>query len=270
MTSAELPAANRFSPLASFKLEVQDVSKVYREGRRVLEALSGIQLTVARGEFVSLIGPSGCGKSTLFNLVAGVEEPTSGTIALDGEVSRDRTGRSGYMPQQPLLLAWRTVEENVMLGLDVRRVERKKALREAQALLEQFGLAEFAQNYPATLSGGMRQRVALLRTVLFNRDFLLLDEPFGALDALTRLEAQMWLLDLWQQFHSSVLFITHDVREAILLSDRIYVLSARPGRVLRVPEVDLPRPRRSEHLALPAAVQLEQELLELLLKEQRL
>ncbi|HET8910519.1 MAG TPA: ATP-binding cassette domain-containing protein, partial [Ktedonobacteraceae bacterium] len=152
---------------------------------------------------------------------------------------------------------------------DVRRVERKQALREAQALLEQFGLAEFSQNFPATLSGGMRQRVALLRTVLFKQDFLLLDEPFGALDALTRLDAQMWLLDLWQQFHSSVLFITHDVREAILLSDRIYVMSARPGRIIRVSEVDLPRPRRSEHLALAAAVQLEQELLALLMKEQR-
>jgi ABC-type nitrate/sulfonate/bicarbonate transport system ATPase subunit len=172
------------------------------------------------------------------------------------------------MPQQPLLLPWRTVEENVMLGLDVRRVPRKKAQQEAGELLKRFGLAEFAQNYPATLSGGMRQRVALLRTVLFDSSFLLLDEPFGALDALTRLSLQMWLLELWQTFHSSVLFITHDVREAILLSDRIYVLSSRPARVLRVVEVDLPRPRRSEHLALEQAVRLEQELVALLMKEQ--
>jgi ABC-type nitrate/sulfonate/bicarbonate transport system ATPase subunit len=174
------------------------------------------------------------------------------------------------MPQQPLLLPWRTVVENVMLGLDVRRVPRKKAEFQAYELLKRFGLADFAQHYPATLSGGMRQRVALLRTVLFNSSFLLLDEPFGALDALTRLSLQMWLLDVWQTFHSSVLFITHDVREAILLSDRIYVLSSRPARVLRVVEVELPRPRRSEQLALAQAVQLEQELTALLMKEQQL
>ncbi len=150
----------------------------------------------------------------------------------------------------------------------MRHVPRKKARYEANELLKHFGLAEFAHNYPSTLSGGMRQRVALLRTVLFNRSFLLLDEPFGALDALTRLACQMWLLDLWQEVHSSVLFITHDVREAMLLSDRIYVLSARPARVLRIVDVDLPRPRQPEQLALEQAVQLEQELMSLLLKEQ--
>jgi ABC-type nitrate/sulfonate/bicarbonate transport system ATPase subunit len=216
-----------------------------------------------------MIGPSGCGKSTLFNIIAGVEQPTSGMVAIDGDANAIRAGKTGYMPQQPLLLPWRTVEENVMLGLDVKHVPHKEAQQEAHELLKRFGLAEFAQNYPSTLSGGMRQRVALLRTVLFNRSFLLLDEPFGALDALTRLSAQMWLLDLWQDVHASILFITHDVREAILLSDRIYVLSARPARVLRVVAVNLPRPRKPEHLALEHAVQLEQELVALLLKEQQ-
>ena len=252
------------------KLLVQRVTKVYRNGRRSLEAIASIDLAVAVGEFVSVIGPSGCGKSTLFNIIAGVEKASSGLIAIDGEADVVRAGKSGYMPQQPLLLPWRTVEENVMLGLDVRRVPRKKAQQGAYELLKRFGLADFAQHYPATLSGGMRQRVALLRTVLFNRNFLLLDEPFGALDALTRLSSQMWLLDLWQEFHASVLFITHDVREAIFLSDRIYVLSARPARVLRMVEVDLPRPRRPEQLALEPSVQLEQELVTLLLKEQQL
>jgi len=252
------------------KLLVEEVTKIYRDGRLVLHTLASIDLVVNVGEFVTVIGPSGCGKSTLFNIVAGVDQPNSGVIAIDGDADSVRAGKSGYMPQQPLLLPWRTVEENVMLGLDVRRVPRKKAQLEAHELLKRFGLAEFARNYPPTLSGGMRQRVALLRTVLFNASFLLLDEPFGALDALTRLSLQMWLLDLWQTFHSSVLFITHDVREAILLSDRIYVLSSRPGHVLRVVEVDLPRPRRSEHLALERAVQLEQELVALLMKEQQL
>jgi len=250
------------------KLLVQDVSKVYRNGRQSVAALSSIDLTVAGGEFVTVIGPSGCGKSTFFTIVAGIEQPSAGVVAIDGDADAMRAGKAGYMPQQPLLLPWRTVEENVMLGLDVRRVPHKKAQTEAYELLKRFGLADFAQSYPAMLSGGMRQRVALLRTVLFNAAFLLLDEPFGALDALTRLSLQMWLLELWQTFHSSVLFITHDVREAILLSDRIYVLSARPARVLRVVEVNLPRPRRQENLALAEAVQLEQELLALLMKEQ--
>src|SRR5207237_56105 len=251
------------------KLLVEGVSKAYRDGRKSLETLASIDLNVNVGEFVTIIGPIGSGKSTLFNIVAGVDQPTSGTVAIDGDATRARAGKSGYMPQQPLLLPWRTVEENVMLGLDVRHVPRKEAQQEAYKLLKRFGLAEFAGHYPATLSGGMRQRVALLRTVLFNRSFLLLDEPFGALDALTRLASQMWLLNVWQEFHSSVLFITHDVREAILLSDRIYVLSSRPARVLRVVEVELPRPRRSEQLALAQAVQLEQELTALLMKEQQ-
>ncbi len=250
------------------KLLVQGVTKTFRTGRQRLEVLASIDLVVAAGEFVSVIGPSGCGKSTLFNIIAGIEKPTSGTIAIDGVASTIRAGKTGYMLQQPLLLPWRTVEENVMLGLDVRHVPRKKARYEAYELLKRFRLAEFAQNYPSTLSGGMRQRVALLRTVLFNNSFLLLDEPFGALDALTRLSCQIWLLDLWHEFHSSVLFITHDVREAILLSDRIYVLSARPARVLRVVDVNLPRPRQPEHLALDQSVQLERELMSLLMKEQ--
>lgn len=255
------------------KLLVQGLSKVFgggRDGQQPVEAIASLDLTVNTGEFVTVIGPSGSGKSTLFNIIAGIEQPTSGVITIDGDSSAQRAGKAGYMLQQPLLLPWRSVEENVMLGLDVRRVPRRQALAQARELLKRFGLAEFAQHYPATLSGGMRQRVALLRTVLFNHSFLLLDEPFGALDALTRLSLQMWLLDLWQSFHSSVLFITHDVREAILLSDRIYVLSARPARVLRVVEVDLPRPRRPEQLALEQAVTLEQELIALLLKEQKL
>jgi len=234
------------------RLLVQGVTKTYREGKHTLEVLASIDLSVADGEFVTIIGPSGCGKSTLFNIIAGIEEPDAGTITIDGETNKQRAGK---------------FEENVMLGLDVRHVPREKARQDARELLKSFGLIEFARNYPATLSGGMRQRVALLRTVLFNRSFLLLDEPLGALDALTRLSMQMWLLDLWQTFRSSVLFITHDVREAILLSDCIYVFSSRPARVLRVVEVDLPRPRRQEHLALERAVQLEQELVTLLMME---
>lgn len=252
------------------KLLVQGVSKTFENGRRQLKTLEDIDLTVNTGEFTTVIGPSGCGKSTLFNIVAGVDEPTFGSVAIDGDAEGERAGKTGYMPQQPLLLPWRTVEENVLLGQDIRHVPRKQAQQEARELLKRFGLADFAGNYPNTLSGGMKQRIALLRTALFNSSFLLLDEPFGALDALTRLSLQMWLLDVWQTLHSSVLFITHDVREAILLSDRIYVLSARPAHVVRVVPVDLPRPRVPEHLSLPRAVELEQELVALLMKEQYL
>ncbi|HAH00476.1 MAG TPA: nitrate ABC transporter ATP-binding protein [Ktedonobacter sp.] len=258
------------SSLEPPKLLIHGVTKIYRDGRQTLDTLASIDLTVNAGEFVTVIGPSGCGKSTLFNIVAGVDQPTGGTVAIDGDAQGARVGKAGYMPQQPLLLPWRTVAENVMLGLDVRRMPRKKAEVQAHELLKRFGLADFTHHYPATLSGGMRQRVALLRTVLFNSSFLLLDEPFGALDALTRLSLQMWLLDLWQTFHSSVLFITHDVREAILLSDRIYVLSSRPAKVVRIAEVELPRPRSPQQLALTQAVQLEQELTTLLMKEQQL
>lgn len=254
--------------MQSPKLLVQGVSKSFRQGSQWLETLRPIDLEVAPGEFVSLIGPSGCGKSTLFNIIAGLEQPDSGSVAIDGDDKGQRTGKTGYMPQQPLLLPWRSVEENLMLGLDVRRVPRQQAREQARELLKNFGLSDFAHHYPATLSGGMRQRVALLRTVLFNPKFLLLDEPFGALDALTRLSCQMWLLDLWQEVHASVLFITHDVREAILLSDRIYLMSARPAQILRVAEVHLERPRRAAQLADAEVVRLEQELIALLVKEQ--
>lgn len=252
------------------RLLLRGVSKSFRQGRQSLTVLRPLDLEVAQGEFVSLLGPSGCGKSTLFNIIAGLEQPDSGQLSLDGDTSPQRTGKTGYMPQQPLLLPWRTVEENVVLGLDVRRIPRQQALEQARELLKRCGLADFAHNYPSTLSGGMRQRVALLRTVLFNARFLLLDEPFGALDALTRLSCQMWLLDLWQEVQASVLFITHDVREALLLSDRIYVMSARPAGILRVVQVDLERPRHTGQLAGSRAVELEQELLALLVTEQAL
>lgn len=250
------------------RLLLDGVAKHFRQGRQGVMAVEGVNMQVGEGEFVSLIGPSGCGKSTLFNIIAGLESVDAGRVLIDGEPLNGRMGLAGYMPQQPLLLPWRTVEENVLLGLDVRRVPRREAQEQARELLRRFGLAEFAQHYPATLSGGMRQRVALLRTVLFNQRFLLLDEPFGALDALTRLSCQMWLLDLWQNVHASVLFITHDVREAIFLSDRIYVLSPRPGQVVREVVVPLERPRRAELLADARAVALEQELMELLMRGQ--
>ncbi|QBD77189.1 ABC transporter ATP-binding protein [Ktedonosporobacter rubrisoli] len=251
----------------ALRLSVQGVSKVYRVNRQELAVLRSIDLSVAAGEFVTIIGPSGCGKTTLLHIVAGLEEPDEGAVVIDGMEGAKRVGQVGYMLQQPLLLPWRTVEENVCLGLDIRREPHQQARRRARQYLEQFGLLDFAWHYPDALSGGMSQRVALLRTFLFHSSFLLLDEPFGALDALTRLSTELWLLNLWQEFKASILFITHDIREAIFLSDRIYVLSRRPAQVAYAIPVDLPRPRHPEHLASKNAVALEQELVAYLMKE---
>ncbi len=211
--------------------------------------------------------PSGCGKSTLFNIIAGIENQTSGTILIDGTETRDKTGKTGYMLQSPLLLPWRTVEENILLGLDILGKPRDKSKKMADELLQRFGLSHIKNRLPETLSGGMKQRVALLRTILFHQDILLLDEPFGALDALTRLSCQLWLLDVWEKFQSSVLFITHDVREAILLADRILVMSDSPATIIKEIKVNLPRPRETEQLTTKKAIEIEKELISLLITE---
>ncbi|HUC20226.1 MAG TPA: ABC transporter ATP-binding protein, partial [Candidatus Polarisedimenticolaceae bacterium] len=227
------------------------------EGRELV-ALSGIDLQVKEGEFVSVLGPSGCGKSTLVNIIAGVDDQTSGEVVIDG--SHRRLGKSGYMPQKPLLLPWRTVRGNVVLSPLIQKQPVEASRHKADKLLKKFGLLAFANQYPAVLSGGMAQKAALLRTILTNNKLLLMDEPFGALDAVTRLSMQMWLLEVWSEIGCSVLFITHDIREAILLSDRIYVLSGRPGRIVKEIAITLPRPRKREFLTKEAALGLEAEL----------
>lgn len=203
------------------------------------------------GEFVTLIGPSGSGKSTLFNLIAGLLEPDEGEIWLDGQLPRKRTGNFGYMPQRDLLLPWRSVTDNVAIPLELNGADRGEARAQVEAMLGRFGLEEFGESYPSALSGGMRQRAALLRTILTQRDVLLLDEPFGALDALTRRELQDWLLELWQEYSKTLFFITHDVEEALYLGDRVMVLSSRPGHIVETLEVNLPRPRRARMIGQP-------------------
>jgi ABC-type nitrate/sulfonate/bicarbonate transport system ATPase subunit len=199
-----------------------------------------------------LVGPSGSGKSTLFNLIVGLLQPARGEIVLDGEVCESRLGRFGYMPQRDLLLPWRDVLGNVIAPLELRGLPRDGAQRRALDLFSLFGLEGFERAYPAALSGGMRQRAALLRTVLIDSSMLLLDEPFGALDALTRREMQDWLLGLWRRIQPSVLFITHDVDEAVYLADRVLVFSARPGRLIDQVRITLPRPRRQSMVTMPA------------------
>lgn len=246
------------------RIELRGVSKVFHGEGRTVTALEDVSLAVMPGEFVTIIGPSGSGKSTLFNLIVGLLEPDSGHICLDGRVctAQQRTGEVGYMPQKDLLLPWRTVINNAILPLEIKGASRQQARQRALELMPLFGLGGFEDAYPAALSGGMRQRAALLRTLLSERSTLLLDEPFGALDALTRRELQDWLLDLWARFGQTVIFITHDVEEALYLADRVIVLSARPGRIAHTHSVDLPRPRRRGMIAWPQFGEQEAVLLE--------
>lgn len=227
------------------------MSKAFHADGRRFEALREVTFSIAEGDFVTIVGPSGSGKSTLFNLIVGLLQPDEGEIRVDGQPVVDRIGRFGFMPQRDLLLPWRNVLDNVITPLELKGVERVEARRRALELVPRFGLDGFEAVYPAALSGGMRQRAALLRSVLSDSDTLLLDEPFGALDALTRRQMQDWLLGLWAEFRQTVLFITHDVDEAVYLADRVIALTARPGRVERQIPIDLPRPREPRMVAWP-------------------
>lgn len=226
------------------------------------EVLAPTTIGLRDGEFVSLVGPSGCGKSTLFNLVSGLDRPDRGRIAIDGRDVTGRTGHVGYMLQKDLLVPWRTVVGNITLGAALTRGTTRGDRDQAAALAHRYGLGDFLDHYPHALSGGMRQRVALMRTLATNHDVLLLDEPFGALDAQTRLEMQRWLLDVWSSAGRTVLFITHDVDEAVFLSDRILVMSARPGRIVAEFPVTLERPRSIAMMTEPAFIDVKRGILD--------
>lgn len=249
------------------KFQFHRISVDYRTAGGPMPVLREVDLFAREGEFVTIIGPSGCGKSTLLNLLSGLQQPASGEIRIDGRQLSDRLGIAAYMPQKDLLMPWRTILDNVILGLEVEGVPRGEARRKAMEHMEMFGLGSFEHAYPSTLSGGMRQRAAFLRTILTHREIMLLDEPFGALDALTRYEMQEWLLSLWDRLGKTILFITHDVDEAVLLSDRVYVLTARPGRVKLTVEVGLPRPRSSSVITTPRFLTLKEQLLSALREE---
>jgi ABC-type nitrate/sulfonate/bicarbonate transport system ATPase subunit len=232
-------------------------------------ALAETSMQIRSGEFVAVVGPSGCGKSTLFNIVAGLLRPTQGTIHLGEEEITGHTGRMGYMLQKDLLLPWRTVIDNVLLGPRLRGRVSQGERRRAQELLDRYGLGMFANNYPHTLSGGMKQRAAMIRTMLFSQDTLLLDEPFGALDSQTRILMQEWLMSVWDEIKSTILFITHDIDEALFLADRVAVMSSRPGRIKEIVEVDLPRPRSHEALTTEAFLALKKRIFESIYEESR-
>ncbi|SJN21416.1 Pyrimidine ABC transporter, ATP-binding protein [Microbacterium esteraromaticum] len=235
------------------------VKKFGLPGQEML-ALDDVSLNVAPGEFVSVIGPSGCGKSTLLKVVAGLLDADGGSVQIGTDSVRVATKRKsiGLVPQAPALLPWRTVRENVKLPVRINpRGNRGRVLREPDELLRSFGLGHALDKYPKQLSGGMQQRVAIARAFAFDPSILLMDEPFSALDEINRDQQRMGLLEFWQSNRKSVMFVTHSVPEAIVLSDRIVLMAARPGRIAEIIDVDLPRPRHEDAYASDAFRDLE-------------
>ena len=241
-------------------VEVRGVTKSFGvDGRRVT-VLDDVSLTIGMGEFVSVIGPSGCGKSTLLKVVAGLLDADQGTVTIDGESVAEASAdkKIGLVPQSPALLPWKTVLENVQLPLNVnRRANNGRSIGDAEGLLSTFGLGAAMGKYPGQLSGGMQQRAAIARAFVFDPAIMLMDEPFSALDEMNRDLQRIALLDFWQSNRKAVMFVTHSVPEAIMLSDRIVVMAAHPGRIAEVIDVDLPRPRTEEAYATDAFRELE-------------
>ena len=232
------------SARAGVPITLRAVTKRYRTARGgELQALSEIDLSIDAGEFVSIVGPSGCGKSTLLMLVAGLIPASTGAIEIDARAVKGAVGNIAIVFQRDVLLDWRTVLANVLLPVEIKKLDRPLHRRKARDLLRSVGLAEFEEKYPAELSGGMRQRVAICRALVQDPGLLLMDEPFGALDALTRAQLQIDLQNIWQSSRKTVVFVTHSIEEAVFLSDRVIVMTPRPGRVREVIEIDLPRPR---------------------------
>jgi ABC-type nitrate/sulfonate/bicarbonate transport system ATPase subunit len=244
-----MQAAHKIVPI---EVDVQRVSKSFpREGGGRVEALRDLHLHAPAGSFVSMLGPSGSGKSTLLGILAGLDTPDGGTVYLTpvgGVLPGAGAHLVGYMPQRDLLLPWRSALDNATVGLEVAGLSKAEARRRVRPLMDEFGLEGFAASYPSQLSGGMRQRVSFLRSAVLERGLMLLDEPFGALDALTRANMHEWLLATSERIGSTFLLVTHDVDEAILLSDRVYVLSPRPGRVVDQVAIEIARPRTLDSL----------------------
>lgn len=251
--------------MSDARLLISNLQFAYRaDGERTIPAIGQVDISLRPNDFVSLIGPSGCGKSTLFNIVAGLLVPDVGIVALDGADILGRPGSVAYMMQRDLLLPWRTVLENVTLGPELAGKPLAQSKETARNLLHRFGLEGFEHAYPATLSGGMRQRAALLRTILCQRPVILLDEPFGALDALTRAAMHEWLLGIQREFQRTMILITHDPDEAVFLSDRVYVATQRPMRIAGTVDVDLPAPRQREATTTSAFLECKRAVLALL------
>jgi ABC-type nitrate/sulfonate/bicarbonate transport system ATPase subunit len=265
-TSAGVRASAAAGPRGRPAVSLAGVAKAHRGRRGEVVALDALDLDVGPGEVLGVVGPSGCGKSTLLELVAGLAEPDAGRVEVEGRTApNERLAACAYMPQRDLLLPWRDALGNAALALECAGVPRREARRQAAPLFERFGLARFERARPAELSGGMRQRVAFLRTLLAGRPVLLLDEPFASLDAISRAGMQEWLAGALAAEPRTVVLVTHDVEEALFLGDRVVVLSPRPGRVRRELAAERPRHRpRREAVTDPAFAELRQQALEAL------
>ncbi len=251
--------------MAEPAVRIEGVRKSFRSGGREVVALDGIDLEIEPGAFVCLLGPSGCGKSTLLNAIAGFARPTRGTVLAGGRPVTGPGPDRAMVFQEYALFPWMTVEANVAFGLELRKEPRAAVRARVDALLRQLGLAEFRDRFPKDLSGGMRQRVAIARVLAIDPPMLLMDEPFGALDALTRRNLQDELLRLWAELRKTVIFVTHGIEEALYLADRVVVMTYRPGRVKRIVPVALPRPRDT---AAAEFNQLKREVSRLVMEEQ--
>jgi len=245
---------------AAVKLSVKHLTHHFG----VFKALADVSLDIRPREFVCILGASGCGKSTLFNAVSGLLKVGSGHILLDGRDIAGKPGEVGYMLQKDLLLPWRTVLGNITLGASLTRGATNDDRAQAADLAVHYGLGDFLNHFPHALSGGMRQRVALMRTIAAGRDLMLLDEPFGALDSQTRIGMQQWLLQIWRELNRTVMFVTHDVDEAIFLGDRVVIMLPKPGRIGSILHVELPRPRAMDCLTSPAFVETKRRIMEML------
>jgi len=241
-------------------ISISGLSKTYRTRDGDVPSLKPLDLDIAAGEFVAVVGPSGCGKSTLLKLVAGLIPPTSGAVTIDGTPVRDPPDDVGIVFQSPVLLAWRTVLRNVMMPVEVRGLDRATHLARAKALLATAGLSGFENKYPWQLSGGMQQRTAICRALVHDPKIVLMDEPFGALDAMTRERMNLELQRIHHETGKTILLITHSIPEAVFLADRVVVMTERPGSIAAIYEVPLPRPRKLEMMGDPAFIELSQRV----------
>jgi len=249
------------------KLHIHNVVKIYWSDGNELLAIDEIDLKIRDKEFATLLGPSGCGKSTLLRIVAGLTQPTQGVVRLDGNVIRAPGQDRGMVFQSYTLFPWLTVKENIKFGLEISGRPKGEQEKIAQEFVEKVGLKGFEHTYPKGLSGGMKQRVAIARALANNPAILLLDEPFGALDAQTRALMQELLTQVWEELHKTILFVTHDVEEAIFLSDRVFVMTARPGKIKAEIDIPLERPRSYEVKSSEAFINLKKQALALIREE---
>ena len=248
-------------------IDLKDVTLVFGSGNHAVVALENLSLHVEPGEFLAILGPSGCGKSSLISTIAGFQPPHAGTLLVDGAiVSRPGSDR-GVVFQQPTLFPWKSVRQNVDFGLRMRKVPRKERTAILDEILHKVGLSEFISHYPTQLSGGMQQRVGLARVLVNQPRVMLMDEPFGSLDAQTRLQMQELLLEVWNEFRMTILFVTHDIDEAVFLGTRVAMLTRRPGRLKTIIDVDLPRPRKLDVLVSPEFMLLKRNCMALLREE---